>query len=433
MKKITAFLLTAVLAASVFCAPAFAANTDDYGTRVTISGKTVKSKNKTVLKKINVLRKKANLPGLTMKKFKQDKELTNLAYIRAAMLAVYYGSAMPTAEYEDVMPEKVVVSKGSATTAYKAIKKSGYISAPDVNSVGIANLKIGSTTFWAAVFDYELRAQSVTDYSSETAKYSKIISFEPGYLKIDTSKNNYTEKVALKPNGSFAGKAVYLKNANSKVKNSFKIKNTSSAAPISFTTTNADAATVDQNGKVKAHHASVFRKRGSYSPKKGDFILFKWAGATSKASHVGIVYNNEGGTLTTIEGNADGLANNKSHVVKKKYENFSKNTSIIGFMDMSEFSERATAEKMAELAKDEIGNMGKKYCEGVNSWVEGQDEWCAIFCAWLMEQNGIDPASVSWYASCSMWVTEANNHAKAYIRARILGSRKYYKYKVTVN
>lgn len=71
--------------------------------------------------------------------------------------------------------------------------------------------------------------------------------------------------------------------------------------------------------------------------------------------------------------------------------------------ESSEFNTTSGVSSILALAEGEIGNKGSKYWNGTKAWKNGGDNWCAIFCAWLMEQVGIDPKEVEWSASCSGW------------------------------
>jgi hypothetical protein len=70
-----------------------------------------------------------------------------------------------------------------------------------------------------------------------------------------------------------------------------------------------------------------FKARGAYTPKGGDIIFFRWANATTPASHVGIVHYVEGDYVHTIEFNSgsksDGEVANWKHLLS--------NTTIVGY------------------------------------------------------------------------------------------------------
>lgn len=429
MKKILSVLLVlTVLLSAAVCVPVQADDSvNEYGTLVRLAGTTVRADNKTVLNQVNALRKKAKQPALKM-----DQQITKFAYERALMLAVNYSKTMPTLAREDTMPQRVVIARGKGTAnIVKAIKNDGYIKNLDVNSCGIANLKIGKETFWAALFTYELKAHPVTSYSKAQEKYAKVFAYDPQYLKVAPSYNKYTAGTKLKEKATLASRKLYLRNYNTKVNNYVEIKNYANASPLIYTSTNKDAATVDPNGKVTAVHAEIFRPRKSYTPKKGDFIFFKWEGEKSAASHVAIVYAVKGTELVTVEGNADGNVYNKSKVVSYSYEDYKNDPCIVGYMDMSVLTSRKKAIAMADLAYKQLGKGGKNFYNSTAAWIEGPTEWCSIFCAWLMEQKGIDPARVSWSACCPYWIAYAKNHATATIRARLAGTARSFNYTVT--
>lgn len=68
------------------------------------------------------------------------------------------------------------------------------------------------------------------------------------------------------------------------------------------------------------------------------------------------------------------------------------------------------ASDVCELAKSQIGKMGKDYCLGqTKCWSGGMNQWCAIFQGWLLEQVGVKPSDVGWSASCSSWIRSATS------------------------
>ena len=63
---------------------------------------------------------------------------------------------------------------------------------------------------------------------------------------------------------------------------------------------------------------SAYFKRGSYTPKQGDLVLFDFS-LNGTPDHIGFVYEVKGGALTTIEGNTtkSGESSNGDGVYKK--------------------------------------------------------------------------------------------------------------------
>ena len=76
---------------------------------------------------------------------------------------------------------------------------------------------------------------------------------------------------------------------------------------------------------------------------------------------------------------------------------------------VSAYSSTGSADAICTLAKSKIGQGGQHFWETTKSWTGNGADWCAIFCAWLMENSDIEPSSVGWSAYCPDWVINATN------------------------
>ena len=70
-----------------------------------------------------------------------------------------------------------------------------------------------------------------------------------------------------------------------------------------------------------------FRPRGTYIPKGGDIILFRWSGATTPASHVGVVEYTDKKYVHTIEFNSGSMTDG----AVARWKHLLTNTSIVGY------------------------------------------------------------------------------------------------------
>lgn len=406
-------------------------------TKLKVSGKTIYSYNKKLLNAINSYRTSKGL-----KKFKNDTKLTSKAYKRAAMLAVYYKKKLSAKNISGGFPEKSVLAKGATyLNAYKKFKSSSSIvKSETLNACGIANLKEGGERMWVIFFEEKNpdKIEKVNSYSSKVKSYSFKGDFYIKYFKAKKNTGNFKNKsVRFKSNKVYSGQ-LYFKNYKSSVKSYFKVKNSSSQKPVSYSTKNYLTASVSPYGNVKGKKVSAFKERKRYTPKKGDFILFHWYKNDGfLANHVGVVYSVSGNNLVTIEGNTKSNNYRKSVVSKKVYYNYKHNSQIVGFIDLSYYTSRTKAVELADLAKKQIGKRGRKFYKHTKAWkeVNGSYEaahWCAIFCGWLMEQKGLNPYDViRWSPSCTYWIKQCHKRATAKITAKVVGSKKKYSYKIT--
>ncbi len=70
-----------------------------------------------------------------------------------------------------------------------------------------------------------------------------------------------------------------------------------------------------------------FKASGKYTPKEGDIIFFKWAGAVTPASHVGVVEYVEGSYVHTIEFNSGSLSDG----AVARWKHLLSSSSIVGY------------------------------------------------------------------------------------------------------
>lgn len=400
-----------------------------------VKGSTIKLYNKKLFNAVNVYRKSKGLS-----KLKNDKDLSAKAYKRALMLAVYYSGKL-SAKTNIEFPDNIVYSKGATyVNTYLKFKKCDFKKSKNINACGIANVKVGNVRFWVILADKKNSSdiKKVTAYSKKSKSYSAKMSFYTKYLKAKKGAGNFKNKtVRYKKNKKYPGQ-LYLTNYKSSVNSFFKVSNLASHTPVKYSTQNDSVAMVSSYGNVKAKQVSAFKERKRYTPKKGDFILFHWyPGDGYLANHVGIVYKVTKKNVITIEGNTKANDYRKSVVSKKTYKKYKRNSEIVGFIDVSQFMKRDQAKKMAELAKKQIGKRGRNFYNHTKAWKEFNGEymaanWCAIFCGWLLEQNGLEPYDfIRWSPSCTMWIRQCHKRATAKITAKIPGSGKSYSYKVT--
>lgn len=440
LKKTVSFILVFSVIFTAFLMPdlsAFAKEQEITSLKVKVSGTTVKTENKKALKYINEYRKSKNC-----KRLKPDKALSKTAYERAAMLAVNYSRKLPVEGGLKNMPEKFIIARGSDCNALvKKYKTSDYKKDKEINACAIANLKAGDVTFWVLLMEKKPKGgiDEITSYSGKTKKYSASAFYKTEYLKGKENCGEFIKKtVRYKKNKKYSGK-LQIKNYNSDVNSYFEAVNSSEYLPIEYTSMNPDVAVVSSFGNVTAKQASIYKERNRYTPKKGDFVLFHWyKGDGYLANHVGVVYKVTSKSIVTIEGNTKSNNCKKSVVSKRTYRNYKKNRQIVGFVDMSKYISRSKAKSLANLAKTQIGKKGKNYYNHTKAWKVinggkyGADQWCAIFCGWLMEQKNIDPQDAGcWSPSCTMWIKQCNRRATAKINARIRGTDKVYSYKIT--
>lgn len=99
--------------------------------------------------------------------------------------------------------------------------------------------------------------------------------------------------------------------------------------------------------------------------------------------------------------------NGKTAVYMLNSHKFTKDTykEIISYANS--FSGNGNASDICELAKEQVGKKGSFFWNNTKYYRGGPNNWCAIFCCWLMEQVGINPADVGWNASCSAWISNA--------------------------
>lgn len=70
-----------------------------------------------------------------------------------------------------------------------------------------------------------------------------------------------------------------------------------------------------------------FRQRGTYIPKGGDIILFRWSGDTTPASHVGVVEYTDKKYVHTIEFNSGSMTDG----AVARWKHLLGNTTIVGY------------------------------------------------------------------------------------------------------
>lgn len=401
--------------------------------KLKINGSTVFYYNKKVLKGINSYRKSKGLKKLT-----NDENLTARAYARASMLAVNYSKNLSAkAEF----PKKAVLTKGATyQSALAKFKESAHKNKKAINACGIANLKVGSERLWVIFLDEKFKEdiKKVESYPKKSKEYSCDGNYYVKYFKVKSNTGSFKNKtVRFKKDKKYSGQ-IYLKNYQNSVNSYFKVKNSASHTPVKYTTKNNSVATVTPYGNVKGKQASAFKEKSRYTPQKGDFILFHWYKNDGYlANHVGIVYKVTKKHITTIEGNTRSDNYRKSVVSKRVYRNYKRNSQIVGFIDVSQFTSRETAYELADLAKKQIGKRGRNFYNHTKAWKEINGSymaahWCAIFCGWLLEQKDLDPYEViRWSPSCTWWIKQCHKRATAKINAKVVGSKKTYSYKIT--
>lgn len=134
----------------------------------------------------------------------------------------------------------------------------------------------------------------------------------------------------------------------------------------------------------------LFRLKGEYTPKAGDLIIFKSAGA----SHIGIVQYVEGNRVVTVEGNTSDMVHTRSYALSNatitgyctpEYPNesdFSGSTNaeiVWNFLRSKGCSEAAAAGIMGNLQQEsgmdptlyQSGGPGRGLCQ----WEEGSDRF----------------------------------------------------------
>lgn len=416
MKKLLSAILASIILTTAFILPASA----DATTKITVKGKTEKSLNKVLYKEINELRTDMDTP-----KVKLDKALMSQAYKRAATLAVSYTYDQACVETEK-FPETYVIAKGDDYDALDKVEKSMLDEDEELNACGIANLTVKNVTYWVVCFDTKTK---ITPYSS----------FK-GRAKYKFTGKYYINRLQAANTGEFIDKSIRPnKKANGRftLANGSVIKNTNKNYPVVYTSENPEIAKVNGYGKVTGKKPSDFRTKAYYTPKKGDFILFHWYKNDGwLANHIGIVYKVTGSRVYTVEGNATGQHFRKSKVAAKSYSR--KSSDIVGYISNSSALGSAKAAKLANLAKKQVGKRGKNFYAGTLAWkafLGGKymaDNWCAIFCGWLLEQNGINPSDMRWSPSCTTWIKQCHQKATARITAKIEGTDISYSYNVTV-
>ena len=403
-------------------------------TKLKIKGTTIYFYNKKVLNAVNSYRSSKGL-----KKLKNDEELTEKAYARASMLAVNYSTKL-SAKASD-FPKNVVLTKGATyLSAYNKFKESSFAKSKGINACGIANLKVGNERMWAVFADKKEKTEieKVSSYPKKAKAYSVKGDFYVKYFKAKNNTGSFKNKtVRYKKNKKYAGQ-LYFKNYKDSVNSYFKVANSSKHTPVKYSTNSTKTASVSSYGNVTCKKVSAFKDRTRYTPKKGDFILFHWYKNDGYlANHVGIVYKVTDKNVITIEGNTKANDYRKSVVSKRVYKNYKRNSQIVGFVDLSEYMTRETAESLANLAKKQIGKRGRNYYNHTKAWKEvygcyGAANWCAIFCGWLLEQKGYTPYDIiRWSPSCTLWIKQCHKRATAKINAKVVGSSKKYSYKIT--
>ncbi|MBQ5398966.1 MAG: CHAP domain-containing protein [Ruminococcus sp.] len=419
MKKLIPIILSAVIICSTTAVSALA---DTRTLKLKVGGTTVKALNKTLLKGLNELREDMDVP-----KLKADRGLVSDAYKRASMLAVMY-SEENSCEESEKLCDSFVIAKGEADDALDEIESSLFDEDEELNACGIANLTVGGTTFWVVCFDKKDTITPYSNYRKSKTTYSFTANYYLTSLSIKEQFGEFKNKTLR------TGKKSY---GRPTLSNGKKLANSDKNFPIIYTSSDPETATVNSFGKVTAKKPSYFKAKSRYTPKKGDFVLFHWYKNDGwLANHVGIVYRVKGGKITTIEGNTGTYSFKTSRVSAKKYSLYS--SSIVGYIDTSAELGRTKAKSMANLAKKQLGNKGKKYYAGTKAWKDflgGKymaDNWCAIFCGWLMENKGVDPLDLYWSPSCTTWINQCNENATAEITAQIAGTELEWSYNVTV-
>lgn len=152
--------------------------------------------------------------------------------------------------------------------------------------------------------------------------------------------------------------------------------------------------------------ASAFKRAGRWhkEPLPGDVVFF-YNKSMGRICHVGIVESVNGKTLVTIEGNTSSatIDRNGGECRRKTYSNYSVggNSWIHGFGRPVYTAETCSAEKVLEIAKNEIGyeekrspsqledkhaNKGTGNYTKYGTWYNGgralSEPWCAEFVSW---------------------------------------------------
>ena len=154
--------------------------------------------------------------------------------------------------------------------------------------------------------------------------------------------------------------------------------------------------------------ASQFKQRGRFhmKPQAGDVVFF-YNKSMGRICHVGLVESVNGKTLVTIEGNTSSatIDRNGGECRRKEYKNFSVggNSWIHGVGRPVYTAETCSAEKVLEIAKNEIGyeekkspsqledkhaNKGTGNYTKYGTWYNGgralSEPWCAEFVSWCV-------------------------------------------------
>lgn len=98
-----------------------------------------------------------------------------------------------------------------------------------------------------------------------------------------------------------------------------------------------------------------FKPRGSYTPKGGDIIFFRWKDATTPASHVGMVEYVQGSYVHTVEFNSG----NSNDGEVARWVHPLNSTSIVGY-------------GVPKFPKDKVCIKGRKSYIRSNSWLDSE-------------------------------------------------------------
>ena len=180
--------------------------------------------------------------------------------------------------------------------------------------------------------------------------------------------------------------------------------------------------------KFTPNGASQFKRAGRWhkEPLPGDVVFF-YSRKMGRICHVGLVESVNGKTLVTIEGNTSSatIDRNGGECRRKEYKNFSVggNSWIHGFGRPVYTAETCSAEKVLEIARNEIGyeekrsplqledkhtNKGSGNFTKYGAWYNGgqalSEPWCAEFVSWcIYEACASVDQSAGWTFRQNNW------------------------------
>ena len=80
----------------------------------------------------------------------------------------------------------------------------------------------------------------------------------------------------------------------------------------------SNSAYANASSSVYCFNNMAYRARGTYTPIAGDIIFFDWDGLSDSWDHVGLVYDCDGSSVYTIEGNSSNMVAKKEYPLDKE-------------------------------------------------------------------------------------------------------------------